>query len=73
LGNADREQSYYLRMFLLCYQAARYLASLEAWDGKRLVVCGSSQGGAKALATAYLSEKVNAVCDGLELKGFSIP
>lgn len=73
LGNADREQSYYLRMFLSCYQAARYLASLEAWDGKRLVVYGSSQGGAKALATAYLSEKVNSVCDCLELKGFSIP
>ena len=54
IGNEDRETSYFLRMYLGCYQAVRYLASLPDWDGRTLVVRGSSQGGMQALVTAAL-------------------
>ncbi|NLX15222.1 MAG: acetylxylan esterase [Phycisphaerales bacterium] len=59
-GCDDRETSYFLRMFLSCYQAARLVTSLPEWDGQRFVVYGSSQGGGQALATAYLCDKVSA-------------
>lgn len=54
IGNDDREKSYYLRMYLGCVQAARYLQGRPDWDGKTLVVMGTSQGGQQALATAGL-------------------
>lgn len=59
-GRDDRGTSYFLRMFLSCYQATRYLTSLKEWDKKHFMVYGSSQGGGQAYATAYLSDKVTA-------------
>jgi cephalosporin-C deacetylase len=59
-GIADRETCYFLRMFLGCYQAARYLMQRPDWDGKTLVVIGASQGGMQALATAALVPQVTA-------------
>ena len=61
IGNDDREQSYFLRMILSCYRAVDYLASRDDWDGKTLVVMGSSQGGMQALITGGLQPKVTAV------------
>ncbi|MBC2600232.1 acetylxylan esterase [Puniceicoccus vermicola] len=58
IGNDDRETSYFLRMYLGCYQAVRYLTSRPDWDGKTLVVRGSSQGGMQALVTAALCNEV---------------
>jgi cephalosporin-C deacetylase-like acetyl esterase len=49
IGNEDRETSYFLRMYLSCYRAAEYLASCTDWDGKTLVVMGTSQGGLQSL------------------------
>ena len=50
IGNEDPNQSYYLRMYLSCVRALEYLKSRPDWDGKTLVVHGTSQGGQQALA-----------------------
>lgn len=60
-GSNDREKSYFLRMFLGCYRAADYLASLPEWDGRTLVVMGTSQGGLQSFVTAGLHPKVSAM------------
>ena len=72
IGNEDRETSYFLRMYLSCYQAARYLTERDDWDGKTLVVIGGSQGGLQALMTAAIHPKITAAmaivpagCDAL--------
>ena len=51
-GNDDRDKNYYLRMYLGCYRAADYLAHRPDWDGRTLVVMGTSQGGLQAVMTA---------------------
>lgn len=61
MGQDDREQSYFLRMYLSAYRAVDYLASREDWDGKTLVVMGTSMGGQQTLATAGLHPKVTAL------------
>jgi len=54
IGNDDRDQSYYLRMYLSCYQAIEYLKTRPDWNGKTLVVTGTSQGGQQTLMIAGL-------------------
>jgi len=54
IGNDDRDQSYYLRMYLSCVQAMKYLKSRPDWNGKTLVVMGQSQGGQQTLMLAGL-------------------
>jgi hypothetical protein len=49
IGNEDRDTSYFLRMYLGCYRAVEYLASRPDWDGKTLVVMGTSQGGQQSI------------------------
>ncbi len=55
LGDADREQSYFLRMFLRDTRAIDYLSTLKQWDGKTIVVTGASMGGWQSLAVAGLN------------------
>ena len=54
IGNDDRDTSYYLRMYLSCFRAAEYLIQRKDWDGKTLVVTGTSQGGMQTLMLAGL-------------------
>jgi cephalosporin-C deacetylase-like acetyl esterase len=54
IGDDDRDTSYFLRMYLSCYQAAEYLIKRKDWDGKTLVVMGVSQGGMQTLMLAGL-------------------
>jgi len=61
IGNESRETSYFLRMFLGCKRAADYLASRPDWDGKTLVVIGTSQGGVQSFVTAALHPQCTAV------------
>jgi len=61
IGNESRETSYFLRMLLGCYRAADYLAERPDWNGRVLVVTGTSQGGLQGLATAGLHPKITAV------------
>jgi cephalosporin-C deacetylase len=73
IGNDDREKSYYLAMYLGCYQAIEYLAHRPDWNGKTLVVTGQSQGGQQTLMIAGLHPQyitaamalVPAACDML--------
>lgn len=60
IGNDDRETSYFLRMYLSCYQAIEYLLSRPDWNGKTLVVTGASQGGQQTLVSAALHPRVTA-------------
>ncbi|WP_157895093.1 acetylxylan esterase [Verrucomicrobium sp. GAS474] len=57
-GSDDRETSYFLRMLLGDVRAAEYLASRPDWDGKTLVVTGTSQGGLQSFAAAALDPKI---------------
>ncbi|MEO5715355.1 MAG: acetylxylan esterase [Luteolibacter sp.] len=61
IGNDDREKSYFLRMFLACSRAVDYLASRQDWDGRTLVVTGTSQGGLQSIVAAGLNPKVTAM------------
>jgi cephalosporin-C deacetylase len=61
IGNDDREKSYFLRMFLSCYRAVEYLAERPDWDGKTLVVTGTSQGGLQSFVAAGLNPKVTGI------------
>ncbi len=60
IGNDDRDTSYFLRMYLSCYQAIEYLMSRPDWNGKTLVVTGASQGGQQTLVTAAIHPRVTA-------------
>lgn len=60
-GRDNKENYYFRRVFLSCIRAADYLASRQDWDKKHLIVHGSSQGGALALVTASLDQRVTAV------------
>jgi cephalosporin-C deacetylase len=54
IGNDDREKSYFLRMYLGDVQALEYLKTRPDWNGKTLVVMGTSQGGQQTLMLAGL-------------------
>lgn len=83
IGSSDRESSYFLRMYLSCRRATEYLASRDDWDGRTLVVIGTSQGGLLSVVAGALDERVSAVlanvpagCDTLAAedgRGFGWP
>jgi len=57
----NRDKNYFLYMYLADLRAADYLASRKDWDGKTLVVMGTSMGGQQSLCTAGLHPKVTAM------------
>lgn len=61
IGNTDRETSYFLNMYLRDSRAIDYIASRPDWDGKTLVIMGTSMGGQQSLVTAGLNQKVTGV------------
>lgn len=58
IGQDDRERSYFVEMYLRDYRAADYLSKLPDWDGKTLLVMGTSMGGQQSLAVAGLHPKI---------------
>jgi cephalosporin-C deacetylase-like acetyl esterase len=60
-GALDRETSYFLNMYLRDVRGVDYVASRPDWDGRTLVLMGTSMGGQQSLVTAGLHEKVTAV------------
>lgn len=54
IGNTHPDTSYFLRMYLSCYRALQYLHHSKYWNGKTLLVIGSSQGGLQTLMLAGL-------------------
>jgi cephalosporin-C deacetylase len=61
VGALDREKSYFLEMYLRDVRGVDYVASRPDWDGKNLVLMGTSMGGQQSLVTAGLHRKVTAV------------
>ena len=64
-GNKDRETVYFKGMFLRLIRAIDFLTAQPEWDGKTLIVFGSSQGGFQALAAAGLDSRVTFICAGV--------
>ncbi len=61
IGRDARDTNYFLQMYLADYRAVEYLASRPDWDGKTLVVMGTSMGGQQSLCTAALNPRVTAL------------
>lgn len=61
IGHDDRDRNYFLRMYLADYRAAEYIAGRSDWDGKTLVVMGTSMGGMQSLCVAGLNSKITHV------------
>jgi cephalosporin-C deacetylase-like acetyl esterase/lysophospholipase L1-like esterase len=61
IGRDDRDKSYFLKMYLADYRAVDYLARRPDWDGRTLVVMGTSMGGQQSLAVAGLHLKITHV------------
>lgn len=64
-GREDRDKSYFKGMFLRLMRAIEFLAAQPEWDGKTLIVYGSSQGGFQALVAAGLDSRVSFICAGV--------
>lgn len=62
IGANDREKSYFLAMYLRDTRALDYIQSRPDWDGKTIVLLGTSMGGQQSLVTAGLNpRRVSAV------------
>ena len=57
----DREKIAFKDMFSRVYRALQYLKSRPEWDGKTLIVYGTSQGGGQALAAGGLDPQITMV------------
>lgn len=79
-GREDKNLSYFKAVFLGVKRGLDFLMSQPEWDGKTIVIRGSSQGGVQCMAGAYLeplvsmiSARVPALCDHTGfLKGRSV-
>jgi cephalosporin-C deacetylase-like acetyl esterase len=61
IGRFSRDESYFLPMYLGDYRAVEYLTTRPEWDGRTLVLMGTSMGGQQSLALAGLLPGVTAV------------
>jgi cephalosporin-C deacetylase len=62
IGDRSRDTSYFLDMYLRDTRALEYVRSSPHWDGRTVVLTGTSMGGQQSLATAGLNPgKVTAV------------
>jgi cephalosporin-C deacetylase-like acetyl esterase len=62
IGDHSRDTSYFLNMYLRDTRALEYIRSSPRWDGRTVVLTGTSMGGQQSLVTAGLNPgKVTAV------------
>jgi cephalosporin-C deacetylase len=61
----DREKAYFTGMMLRLIRGIDVLAAQPEWDGKRVIVFGSSQGGYQAIAAAGLDSRVTYFAAGV--------
>lgn len=64
-GCESRETVYFLGMFLRLVRAIDFLTAQPEWDGRTLVVHGSSQGGAQSIVAAGLDPRVTFFAAGV--------
>jgi len=60
-GRESRETYYFLGMYLRLMRGLDFLTAQPEWDGKVLIVRGSSQGGGQSLVAAGLDSRVTAL------------
>lgn len=65
VGRSDREKNYFKGMFLRLVRAIDFLTAQPEWDGKTVIVYGSSQGGFQAFAAGALDGRVSFICAGV--------
>jgi cephalosporin-C deacetylase-like acetyl esterase len=63
-GRESRDEFYFLGMYLRVIRAIDYLTTRPEWDGRTLILYGTSQGGAQAYAGAGLDPRVTFVVAG---------
>jgi len=61
INQGNRDDNYFLGMYLGDYRASEYLTGRSDWDGRTLAVTGISMGGQQSLVVAGLQPKVNAL------------
>ena len=61
----DREKAYFTGMMLRLIRGIDVLTAQPEWDGKRVIVFGSSQGGYQAIAAAGLDSRVTYFAAGV--------
>ncbi|WP_200975637.1 acetylxylan esterase [Echinicola sp. 20G] len=59
-GLNNRDNYYMKKVYLSCVRALDFLTTLPEWDGKNLIAQGGSQGGALALITTGLDDRITA-------------
>lgn len=64
-GRESRETVYFLGMFLRLVRALDYLTAQPEWDGRTVIVHGSSQGGAQSIVAAGLDSRVTFFAAGV--------
>jgi len=64
-GRESRETVYFLGMFLRLVRAIDFLTAQPEWDGRTVVVHGSSQGGAQSIVAAGLDPRVSFFAAGV--------
>jgi cephalosporin-C deacetylase len=64
-GRDDRQNSYFRGMFLRLVRAIDVLTAQPEWDGKTVVVFGSSQGGYQAIVAGGLDPRVTFLSAGV--------
>jgi cephalosporin-C deacetylase-like acetyl esterase len=64
-GRESRETVYFLGMFLRLVRALDFLTAQPEWDGRTVVVTGSSQGGFQSLVAAGLDPRVTFFAAGV--------
>lgn len=64
-GRESRETIYFLGMFVRLVRAIDFLTAQPEWDGKTVVVSGSSQGGFQAIVAAGIDSRVSFFAAGV--------
>jgi cephalosporin-C deacetylase-like acetyl esterase len=64
-GRESRDTIYFNGMFLRLVRALDFLTAQPEWDGRTVIVSGSSQGGAQALVAAGLDSRVTFFAAGV--------
>ena len=64
-GRESRETVYFLGMFLRLVRALDFLTTQPEWDGRTVIVHGSSQGGAQSIVAAGLDSRVTFFAAGV--------
>jgi len=60
-GKDNRDNFYFVGMYLRLLCGIEFLCTQKEWDGRHLITVGESQGGGQALAAAGLDARVSAV------------